>query len=84
MFAGSVADNRAKFLAWGERAKDRVALYDTDLIQAMQKVENRATAVSADDSRGMGITEAASKELQAFLKNHTEGTANSIVRSNRT
>ena len=83
VFTGSVADNRSKFLAWAERVKDRITLYEPGLIEAMKNVEHKTSPISADESRAIGITDAASREMHGFLKGRTEGTAHSIIRSNR-
>ena len=49
----------------------------------MKIVEQKTSPIDADESRKMGITDAASKEMHGFLKDRTEGTAHSIIRNNR-
>ena len=53
VFTGSVADSRSKFLAWAERVKDRITLYEPGLIEAMKNVEHKTSPISADESRAI-------------------------------
>ena len=55
-FNGGVADGRSKFLEWTEQVKDRVRLYNVDLVQYMSGVEMRTTPISESDSEGIGVT----------------------------
>ena len=84
IFSGAITDTRAKFLEWGERARDRAALFDDCMSDAMLAVEVLDDPVTKEKSEELGITAYASRELHAFLKDRTNGTANSIVRSNKT
>ena len=38
-FTGAFTDSRSKFLSWTERVKDRVGLFDPNLVQAMNATE---------------------------------------------
>ena len=82
-FAGAIMDSRVKFLAWSERVKDRAELFDTNLSEAMTKVEGEEGVITSEKSTEMGIPVASSRELHGFLKDRTDGTAASIVRDNK-
>ena len=84
VFSGAITDTRAKFLEWGERARDRAALFDDNMAEAMTTVEMMSDPVTKEKSEELGITPTANRELNSFLKDRTDGTANSIVRSNKT
>ena len=66
-FQGGVTDSRAKFLEWNEQVKDRVRLYDVELVKHMTEVEMRTTPVTAADSESIGVPKRASDELHGFL-----------------
>ena len=83
-FAGSVVDSRVKFMAWAEKMSDRIMLFNPKLVDAMNKVSQAEDPVSPERSAELGITDYDNRQLQGFLKDRTEGTANSIIRSNRT
>ena len=82
-FAGSVSDDRTKFLDWVEGAKDRIGLYDPKLVPAMEAVEGQPLPITAERSAELGISERANGEMQGFLKVHTTGTASALVRGNK-
>ena len=50
----------------------------------MVKVEGMDEPIIEDKSAEMGISPQTSRELHGFLKDRTDGTANAIVRSNKT
>ena len=81
-FAGSLTDGRAKYLEWCEKVRDRCELYDRSLTKALAEVAGKAEEVTEEESRKLGVDSQASAELQGFLKEHTQGTAASIVRNN--
>ena len=83
-FAGAVSDSRSKFLMWGEKVKDRAQLFDDELVEAMNKAEASTIPITAEMSAEWGITKDTSKELHGFLKDRCTGTAEAIVRSNKT
>merc|ERR1711994_1059189 len=82
-FQGSMTDSRAKFLSWGERVKDRTALYDDKLHDALGKAEYEDEPITKERSIAMGVDEISSREFNSFLKDKTEGLANSIIRNNK-
>ena len=82
-FAGSVADNRQTFLKWAEAFKDRVTLFDEKLAKTLTLVEQKTEPITKEMSISMGVTGLASRELNSFLKDKTKGTAEAIVRSNK-
>ena len=45
-FAGALTDTRAKFLEWVEDIKDRTALYDQKVAEAMSQVEQRTDKIT--------------------------------------
>ena len=81
-FNGGIAEGRSKFLEWVEKVKDRVALWDEELVKTMMKVELFDEEVSAEASIQHGISVKASAELHGFLKDKCSGSAESIVRDN--
>ena len=83
-FLGSMTDSRAKFLAWGERIRDKVELFDSALGEAMLRAEKHTDVITAEVSLSWGISLASSKELHGFLKDRTDGVANSVCRCNKT
>ena len=83
MFAGSAADNRAKFMAWGEKVKDKVGLFSDDLGSAMEKAEKFNEPITEEESTRLGIHIGLSRQLHGYLKDRTEGTALALVRSNK-
>ena len=74
-FAGALSDTRSKFLEWGEDIKDRTALYDQKVADAMTAVENRAEAVTELLSKELGVGPQENAELQGYLRDRTKGTA---------
>ena len=40
-FAGSMTDGRARFLEWCEQIKDRVALFQNDMVKALDEAEKK-------------------------------------------
>ena len=82
-FLGSMTDSRAKFLAWGERIRDKVELFDSALGEAMLRAEMHNEVITADVSLAWGISALSSKELHGFLKDKTDGVANSVCRSTK-
>ena len=83
-FLGSMTDSRAKFLAWGERIRDKVELFDSALGEAMLRAEKHPDAITAEISSQWGISLLSSRELHGFLKDRTDGVANSVCRCNKT
>ena len=83
VFAGSIADSRNKFLTWAERFRDRVGLCEPKVVLAMSMAERSTMPITSEESEKMGVTPYWSQQLNGFLKDRTEGTANSIVRSNK-
>ena len=81
-FADSFTDGRAKYLEWCEKVKDRCELFDITLARALIEVAGKGPLVSAEDFLKMGIIEQTNAELQGFLREHSQGTAVSIVRDN--
>ena len=51
---GAITDSRAKFLEWSETVKDRAALFDDALVDAMEKAEAEQTAITGDKSTAWG------------------------------
>ena len=82
-FAGSVTDNRARFLEWAEKVRDRIELWGTRIAQVMGQIQRKKEPISAEESKELGLSELESTELHSFLKEHTKGTAASIVRANK-
>ena len=82
-FAGAVTDDRTKFLDWVEKAKDRIGLYDLNLVTALEAVEGQPLPITAERSAELGVKDRANKEIQGFLKVHTSGTASALVRGNK-
>ena len=82
-FAGAVSDSRCKFLEWTETVKDRAGLFDENLVEAMNKVEALKEPVTKEASLSMNISAEVSKELHGFLKDRCSGTAEAIVRGNK-
>ena len=82
-FSGSMADSRGKFLSWAERIKDRVTLFDDNILAAMASAEKHQRPITDTDSRSMGMTAYGNQQLQGFLKDKTEGEAHSIVRGHK-
>ena len=60
-FSGSMVDSRAKFLSWGERVKDRTALYDEKLHDALTPAEFADEPITKAKSLEMGVDEVASR-----------------------
>ena len=69
-FAGSLTDGRAKYLEWCEKVKDRCELYNHSLAKALTEVAGRSEAMTAEESRKLGVDEQVNAELQGFLKEH--------------
>ena len=82
--AGAVSDSRSKFLTWAETVKDRAGLFDENLVDAMNAVEASKEPITKERSAELKIMPEVSKELHGFLKDRCSGTAESIVRSNKT
>ena len=83
-FAGAVNDSRSKFLLWAETVKDRAMLFDDALVAAMEKAEASTVPITPEMCSEWFISKETSKELHGFLKDRCTGTAESIVRSNKT
>ena len=66
--SGALTDDRSKFLSWAERVKDRVMLYEGDMVTAMAAAEKRGEPITADESLVLGVGPHASKQLNGFLK----------------
>ena len=66
IFAGAVSDSRSKFLEWSEKIKDRVALHDTGVVEAMSNVEQESDPIVEGKSEEMGVGRASSKQLHGF------------------
>ena len=79
-----MTDSRAKFLAWGERIRDKVEIYDPQLGDAMLLAERHPDSITEEVSAKWGISSVASKELHRYLKDRTDGTALSVARCNKT
>ena len=73
---------RAKYLEWCEKVKDRCELYHHSLAKALTEVAGKTEPMTAEVCLKLGIEAQANAELQGFLKEHTQGTAASIVRNN--
>ena len=82
VFAGSMADDRAKFLSWTDKLRDRVALFDPSLVKAMALAAKGVEPITAEMSVAMGVTAYSSAQLHGLLKDKTESTALQIVRGN--
>ena len=50
-FAGAVSDTRSKFLTWAESMRDKVELYEGDMVDAMEKVARMDTPVTREVSQ---------------------------------
>ena len=81
-FSGAITDGRGKYLEWAERFRDRVDLYDVGMAAMLQKVEGRLKPITELESKEMGISDRANKELQGFMKDRTCGPVGSTVRGN--
>ena len=82
-FAGSMSDDRSKFYLWTEKTRDRIALFDANLLRAMRQVEKLTSPITAEDVAKYGVSEYDNTQLQGFLKDRTTGTANNLIRSNK-
>ena len=81
-FIGSVGDAMDKFLEWTERAKDRIQLFDPQVLEAMKKIERTKEVITREQSESLGVNPQSNRELQSYLKDRTGGTAGAIVRGN--
>ena len=71
IFAGAMTDDRAKYLAWAERVKDRVELFDPVIATLMTETERGKVPITAEESRRLGATDYGSAQLHGFLKDKT-------------
>ena len=59
-----MTDGRARFLEWCEQVKDRVALFQSDMVRALDVAEKKEAEIDATESLKMGVGAHASQLLQ--------------------
>ena len=53
IFSGAMTDDRSKYLAWAERVKGRVELFDPAIAALMTETERGKVPITADESKRM-------------------------------
>ena len=66
VFSGAMTDDRSKYLAWAERVKDRVELFDPTIAALMTETERGKVPITAEESKRMGATDYGSAQLHGF------------------
>ena len=66
VFSGGPSENRSKFMEWAEKSKDRIMLYDPDLVEIMGQTERSTKVIDHEASVRMGVSKQANKESIYF------------------
>ena len=66
IFSGSMTDDRSKYLAWAERVKDRVELFDPIVAALMTETERGKVPITREEARKRGATDENDAQLYGF------------------